>query len=134
MLWGVVRLRKMYPGHAKHAMNAVWATHIGKYIKFLVVVDEDVNIYDPNAVIWAISMRVQPHRDLVLESNSVSIQLDPSASHLGVTSKLGIDATEKLPEEGGPPPELKPELIDHSASTYWQSICKVGLLKYLSLE
>jgi 4-hydroxy-3-polyprenylbenzoate decarboxylase len=81
-------------------MNAVWATHIGKYIKFLVVVDDDVNIYDPNALIWAISMRVQPHRDLVLETNSTSIQLDPSASHLGVTSKLGIDATEKLPEEG----------------------------------
>lgn len=134
MLWGVVKLRKMYPGHAKHAMNAVWATHIGKYIKFLVVVDDDVNIYDPNALIWAISMRVQPHRDLVLETNSTSIQLDPSASHLGVTSKLGIDATEKLPEEGGPPPDLKPTLIDHSASTYWQSICQVGLLKYLSLE
>lgn len=134
MLWGVVRLRKMYPGHAKHAMNTVWATHIGKYIKFLVVVDDDVNIYDPDAVIWAISMRTQPDRDLVLETKSISIQLDPSAPHLGVTSKIGIDATEKLPEEGGAPHPLKPDLIDHSKSPYWQNIHKFGLRKYLELE
>jgi UbiD family decarboxylase len=134
MLWGVVRLKKMYPGHAKHAMNAIWSTHIGKYVKFLVVVDDDVNIYNADSVIWAISMRVQPDRDLVLESRSTCIQLDPSAWPLGITSKLGIDATEKLPEEGGPPPELKPKLINHSKSHYWQEICNLGLLKYLGIK
>jgi UbiD family decarboxylase len=44
-------------------MEAVWATHKGCWIKFLIVVDDDIDIYSVEDVIWAISMRVQPHSD-----------------------------------------------------------------------
>jgi 4-hydroxy-3-polyprenylbenzoate decarboxylase len=79
-------------------MDAVWATHKGCWIKILVVVDEDINIYDVEDVIWAISMRVQPHSDTFIVNDHIGYPLDPSASVPGVSSHMGIDATIKVPE------------------------------------
>jgi UbiD family decarboxylase len=65
------------------------------YLKNVVVVDHDINIYDNHQVLWAISTRTQPDRDLVVMSNTRGSDLDPSCTVDGLTSKMGIDATAK---------------------------------------
>jgi len=96
---GVAQIgKKPYAHFAKQVMDAVWATHKGCWIKFLVVVDEDIDIYDVEDVIWAISLRVQPHSDTFIVNDHIGYPLDPSASVPGVSSHMGIDATIKVPE------------------------------------
>jgi 4-hydroxy-3-polyprenylbenzoate decarboxylase len=96
---GVVQIaEKPYPHFAKQVMDAIWATHKGCWIKVLIVVDKDINIYDLEDVIWAISMRVQPHSDTHIVNDHIGFPLDPSAKIPGISSHMGIDATIKVPE------------------------------------
>ena len=96
---GVVQIgKKPYAHFAKQVMDAIWATHKGCWIKILVVVDEDIDIYNIEDVIWAISMRVQPHSDTFVINDHIGYPLDPSANVPGVSSHMGIDATIKVPE------------------------------------
>lgn len=96
---GVVQIgKKPYAHFAKQVMDAVWATHKGCWIKILVVVDEDIDIYDVEDVLWAISLRVQPHSDTFVINDHIGYPLDPSAGVPGVSSHMGIDATIKVPE------------------------------------
>jgi 4-hydroxy-3-polyprenylbenzoate decarboxylase len=69
------------------------------YTKFIVVVDEDVNIRDWNEVIWAITTRVDPTRDTTLVDNTPIDYLDFASPVSGLGSKMGIDATNKWPGE-----------------------------------
>jgi 4-hydroxy-3-polyprenylbenzoate decarboxylase len=69
------------------------------YTKFIVVVDEDVNIRDWKEVIWAITTRVDPTRDTVLVDNTPIDYLDFASPVSGLGSKMGIDATNKWPGE-----------------------------------
>ena len=63
----IVQMKKSYPGHAKRVMFGVWSfLRQFMYTKFIVVVDEDVNIRDWKEVIWAITTRIDPARDTVL--------------------------------------------------------------------
>ncbi len=64
----------------------------------MVVVDDDVDVFDESDVLWAVATRVQADRDLLTISGSLGAILDPSASEQGLTSKLGIDATRPLGE------------------------------------
>lgn len=97
--WGVAQIgKKPYANFAKQVMDAIWATHKGCWIKFLVVVDEDIDIYSVDDVIWAISMRAQPHSDTFVVNDHIGFVLDPSASVPGRSSHMGIDATVKVPE------------------------------------
>jgi len=89
---------KPYPYFAKQVMDAIWATHKGCWIKILIVVDKDINIYDVEDIIWAISTRVQPHSDTFIIDDHIGFPLDPSAKRPGVSSHMGIDATVKIPE------------------------------------
>jgi 3-polyprenyl-4-hydroxybenzoate decarboxylase len=90
--------KKPYRNFGKQVMDAVWATHKGCWIKFLIVVDEDIDIYSVEDVVWALSMRVQPHSDTFIIDEHIGYPLDPSASVPGVSSHMGIDATVKIPE------------------------------------
>lgn len=97
--FGVAQIaKKPYPYFARQVMDAIWATHKGCWIKFLVVVDEDIDIYSIDDVVWAIAMRVQPHSDTYIVDQHIGFPLDPSASRPGVSSHMGIDATVKIPE------------------------------------
>lgn len=78
-------------GEAKNVLVAAFAGFTE--IKRVVVVDEDVDISSAEEVEWAIAMRVQPHRDIVIIENALGSPLDPSADEGGQTSKWGIDAT-----------------------------------------
>jgi 4-hydroxy-3-polyprenylbenzoate decarboxylase len=69
------------------------------YTKFIIVVDEDVNIRDWKEVIWAITTRVDPTRDTTLVDNTPIDYLDFASPISGLGSKMGIDATNKWPGE-----------------------------------
>jgi len=92
----VVKIKKSYPGHAKRVMFGVWSfLRQFMYTKFIVVVDEDVNIRDWKEVIWAITTRVDPARDTMLVENTPIDYLDFASPVSGLGSKMGIDATNK---------------------------------------
>lgn len=96
----VVQMRKSYAGHAKRVMFGVWSfLRQFMYTKFIVVVDEDVNVRDWKEVIWAITTRVDPQRDTVLVDNTPIDYLDFASPVSGLGSKMGIDATNKWPGE-----------------------------------
>jgi 4-hydroxy-3-polyprenylbenzoate decarboxylase len=96
----IVQMKKSYPGHAKRVMFGVWSfLRQFMYTKFIVVVDEDVNIRDWKEVIWAITTRVDPLRDTTLVDNTPIDYLDFASPVSGLGSKMGIDATNKWPGE-----------------------------------
>ena len=96
----VVQIKKAYPGHAKRVMFGVWSfLRQFMYTKFIIVVDEDVNIRDWKEVIWAITTRVDPIRDTMMVDNTPIDYLDFASPVSGLGSKMGLDATNKWPGE-----------------------------------
>lgn len=87
----LVRLKKKNPGEPKNVALAAMMTYVN--IKNVIVVDEDVNIYDPADVMWAISNRVIPEKDIFYVPNAQGHELDPCSDERGVQTKMGIDAT-----------------------------------------
>jgi 4-hydroxy-3-polyprenylbenzoate decarboxylase len=96
----VVSIRKAYPGHAKRVMFGIWSfLRQFMYTKFIIVVDEDIDIRDWKEVIWAITTRVDATRDTTLVDNTPIDYLDFASPVAGLGSKMGIDATSKWPGE-----------------------------------
>jgi 4-hydroxy-3-polyprenylbenzoate decarboxylase len=96
----VASLKKQYPGHAKRVMFGIWSyLRQFMYTKFIVVVDEDIDIRDWKEVIWALSTRVDPARDTLIVENTPIDYLDFASPAAGLGSKMGIDATAKWPAE-----------------------------------
>ncbi|HEX2527303.1 MAG TPA: UbiD family decarboxylase [Geminicoccus sp.] len=96
----VVSIRKSYPGHAKRIMMGVWSyLRQFMYTKFVIVVGEDINARDWKDVIWAISTKCDPSRDLTVLGHTPIDYLDFASPESGLGGKLGIDATDKLPPE-----------------------------------
>ena len=95
-----VSIRKQYPGHAKRVMFGIWSfLRQFMYTKFIIVVDDDVNIRDWKEVIWAMSTRVDAARDTLIAENTPIDYLDFASPVAGLGSKMGIDATNKWPGE-----------------------------------
>ncbi|MHB1267142.1 MAG: 4-hydroxy-3-polyprenylbenzoate decarboxylase [Acidithiobacillus ferriphilus] len=96
----VVSIRKGYPGHAKRIMFGVWGfLRQFMYTKFIIVVDEDINVRRWEDVIWAMTTRMDPVRDITLIENTPIDYLDFASPVAGLGGKLGMDATNKLPGE-----------------------------------
>ena len=96
----IVSMKKQYPGHAKRVMMGVWSyLRQFMYTKFVVVVDDDVDIRKWEDVIWAITTRMDPARDTVLIENTPIDYLDFASPVSGLGSKMGMDATNKWPGE-----------------------------------
>jgi 2,5-furandicarboxylate decarboxylase 1 len=91
-----VAIRQSRPGEAKHVIPIVLG--VDHYLKLVIVVDDDIDVFDESDVLWAVTTRMQPDRDLVIISGSLGALLDPSADERGVTAKLGIDATRPFGE------------------------------------
>ena len=109
----VVSIKKAYPGHAKRIMMAVWSyLRQFMYTKFVIVVDEDIDARDWKDVIWAISTNVDPARDTTLIENTPIDYLDFASPESGLGSKIGIDATTKLPPETNRPWGRKIRMTD----------------------
>jgi 4-hydroxy-3-polyprenylbenzoate decarboxylase len=96
----VVQIRKAYPGHARRVMMGVWS-HLRQfmYTKFVLVVDEDVDVRDWKEVIWAMTTRMDPVRDCMMIENTPIDYLDFASPVSGLGSKMGMDATNKWPGE-----------------------------------
>jgi len=86
-----ISLENVTPGIANSAIIA--AFNADMYMKNVIVVDEDIDIYDTSRVLWAVATRCQPMRDVVILPNMRGSDLDPSCVTDGFTSKIGIDAT-----------------------------------------
>ena len=96
----VVTMKKQYPGHAKRVMMGVWSfLRQFMYTKFVIVCDDDINARDWNDVIWAITTRMDPARDTVMIENTPIDYLDFASPVSGLGSKMGMDATNKMPGE-----------------------------------
>ena len=96
----IVSMKKQYPGHAKRVMMGVWSfLRQFMYTKFVVVVDEDINIRHWEDVIWAITTRMDPIRDTVMIDNTPIDHLDFASPVAGLGSKMGLDATNKMAGE-----------------------------------
>ncbi|PSJ79883.1 4-hydroxy-3-polyprenylbenzoate decarboxylase [Neisseria iguanae] len=96
----VVSMRKQYAGHAKRVMMGCWSfLRQFMYTKFIIVVDEDVDVRDWKEVIWAVTTRMDPVRDTVLVENTPIDYLDFASPVSGLGGKMGLDATNKWPGE-----------------------------------
>ena len=96
----IVSMKKQYPGHAKRVMMGVWSfLRQFMYTKFVIVVDDDIDARSWEDVIWAISTRVDPARDTTMVENTPIDYLDFASPVSGLGSKMGLDATNKMPGE-----------------------------------
>jgi 4-hydroxy-3-polyprenylbenzoate decarboxylase len=96
----VVAMKKAYPGHAKRVMLGVWSyLRQFMYTKWVIVVDHDVNARDWKAVMWALSTKMDPARDITVIENTPIDYLDFASPVSGLGSKIGLDATDKWPPE-----------------------------------
>jgi len=96
----VITMKKQYPGHAKRVMMGAWSfLRQFMYTKFIIVTDDDVNARDWKDVIWAMTTRMDPSRDTVMVENTPIDYLDFASPVSGLGSKIGFDATNKLPGE-----------------------------------
>lgn len=96
----VVSMKKAYPGHAKRVMMGVWSyLRQFMYTKWVIVVDDDVNARDWKDVMWAISTRMDPARDITVIEGTPIDYLDFASQESGLGSKIGLDATNKWPPE-----------------------------------
>jgi 4-hydroxy-3-polyprenylbenzoate decarboxylase len=94
-----VKIRKEYPFQARRVMHAIWGAGQMSFTKFIVVVDEHVNVHDEQDVLFHLFANCDPERDSEIVHGPVDI-LDHAAPDLGAGSKIGFDATAKLPAEG----------------------------------
>ncbi len=96
----VVSMRKAYTGHAKRVMMGVWSyLRQFMYTKWVIVVDDDIDARDWTDVMWALSTRMDPARDVTLIENTPIDYLDFASPESGLGSKIGLDATDKWPPE-----------------------------------
>ncbi|MGE5851923.1 MAG: UbiD family decarboxylase [Deltaproteobacteria bacterium] len=97
-----VSIAKRTPGQAKNAICAAFASDM--LLKHVVIVDDDIDVFDEEQVLWAVSNRFQADRGLVVIPNAQGSELDPSAGPGGINAKMGLDATKPL---SGFAPELR---------------------------
>ena len=96
----VVSMRKQYAGHAKRIMFGLWSVlRQFMYTKFIVVVDEDIDVRNWPEVVWAITTRMDPVRDTLLADRTPIDYLDFASPVSGLGGKMGLDATNKWPGE-----------------------------------
>ena len=121
----VVSIKKAYPGHARRVMMGVWS-YLRQFIytKFVIVVDDDIDARDWKDVVWAMSTRSDPSRDLMLVEDTPIDYLDFASPEDGLGGKLGIDATTKWPPETkrtwGTPIKMADEVVQ-KVSDKWAS-------------
>jgi 4-hydroxy-3-polyprenylbenzoate decarboxylase len=122
----VVSIKKQYPGHAKRVMMGVWSyLRQFMYTKFVIVTDDDIDVRNWEDVVWAMTTRMDPVRDTVMIENTPIDYLDFASPVSGLGSKMGLDATNKLPgetqREWGEPIVMSPE-VRHRVDSLWDDL------------
>ncbi|MCZ4281762.1 UbiD family decarboxylase [Kiloniella laminariae] len=96
----VVSMKKAYPGHAKRVMMGVWSyLRQFMYTKWVIVVDDTINARDWKDVMWAVSTKMDPARDITVIEGTPIDYLDFASPESGLGSKIGLDATDKWEPE-----------------------------------
>jgi 4-hydroxy-3-polyprenylbenzoate decarboxylase len=95
----LVSVRKSYPGQARKIMNAIWSLGQAMFTKVIVVVDHDVDVQNHREVLWKALCAIDPERDIQFVLGPMDT-LDHAARRQDFGSKMGVDATRKLPGEG----------------------------------
>ncbi len=95
----IVSIRKSYPGQARKIMNALWGMGQMMFTKFVVVVDEQVDVHDYSEVTWRVFNNVDPRRDCLIVEGPLDV-LDHSSPLPRYGAKMGVDATKTWREEG----------------------------------
>ena len=122
----VVSMRKAYPGHAKRVMMGVWSfLRQFMYTKWVIVVDDDIDCRNWKDVMWAVSTRMDPVRDLTLIEGTPIDYLDFASPESGLGGKVGLDATNKWPPETHREWGVKLRMTDaviEEVTQKWQSL------------
>ena len=95
----LISIRKSYPGQARKVMHAIWGLGQAMFTKVIVVVDEDVDVQSHGEVAWRALNNIDPERDIEFVHGPID-SLDHASRMPDYGSKMGIDATKKLPAEG----------------------------------
>ncbi len=96
----VISMKKAYAGHAKRVMLGAWSyLRQFMYTKWIIVVDDDINTRDWKDVMWAVSTKMDPARDITVLENTPIDYLDFASPQSGLGSKIGLDATDKITPE-----------------------------------
>ncbi|MCF6776923.1 4-hydroxy-3-polyprenylbenzoate decarboxylase [Thiotrichales bacterium 19X7-9] len=122
----VISIKKQYPGHAKRIMMGIWSfLRQFMYTKFVIVVDDDINIRSWEDVIWAMTTRMDPIRDTTMIDHTPIDYLDFASPISGLGSKVGFDATNKLPgetnREWGKPITMSND-VKHKIDQIWNEL------------
>ncbi|MCF7964968.1 MAG: 4-hydroxy-3-polyprenylbenzoate decarboxylase [Methylobacter tundripaludum] len=122
----VISMKKQYAGHAKRVMLGTWSfLRQFMYTKFVIVVDDDVDVRNWQDVIWAMTTRMDPARDLTILENTPIDYLDFASPVSGLGSKVGFDATNKWPgetnREWGRTIVMSPEVVK-KVDRMWDSL------------
>jgi len=122
----VISMKKAYPGHAKRIMMGAWSfLRQFMYTKFLIIVDDDINARDWKDVMWAVSTRMDPVRDITTIEGTPIDYLDFASPESGLGGKLALDATNKIaPEtkrEWGEKIEMDSEVVS-KVSDIWDQL------------
>ncbi|WP_257387915.1 UbiD family decarboxylase [Tahibacter caeni] len=124
----LVSIRKQYAGHARRIMMGVWSwLRQFTYTKFVIVVDDDIDVRDGAAVLWAVATRVDPARDALLVENTPIDYLDFASPAAGLGSKLGLDATNKWPQETARSwgkPIVADAAVDDRVDALWRQLAQ----------
>jgi 4-hydroxy-3-polyprenylbenzoate decarboxylase len=124
----VVSMKKAYPGHAKRVMLGVWSyLRQFMYTKWVIVVDDDIDARNWKDVMWAISTRMDPARDITLVENTPIDYLDFASPEDGLGSKVGLDATNKWPPETKREWGTKIRMTDDIIETVNEKWSRLGL-------
>lgn len=124
----IVKIRKRFPGHARKVMHALWGLGQMMFSKIIVVVDETVDVQNLGEVLWAVSNNIDPQRDTEFVMGPIDV-LDHASRVMGYGSKMGIDATRKLPEEGFDRPWPPVIEMDQKVQDYADAlIARLGIL------
>jgi 4-hydroxy-3-polyprenylbenzoate decarboxylase len=94
-----VSIKKTYPMQAYKVMHGLWGMGQMMFTKYIVVVDDDVNVHNTSEVLFRLCANTDPQRDSIFTKGPADV-LDHATSEMAIGSKLGIDATRKLPGEG----------------------------------
>ncbi|MCK5309469.1 MAG: UbiD family decarboxylase [Thermoplasmata archaeon] len=116
-LHSIVQIDKKHPDDGKKAIEAAFQGH--KSMKHVIIIDKDVDIYNSDAVEWALATRFQATKDAVIIPNQPGSSLDPSGDHSGkktMIDKVGLDAT--MPEDVDPAKYVRVKYQDVETDEY----------------
>ena len=94
-----VSIKKTYPMQAYKIMHGLWGMGQMMFTKYIVVVDADVDVHNTSQVLFHLTANTDPQRDSIFTKGPADV-LDHATSEIAIGSKLGIDATKKIPGEG----------------------------------